>query len=128
MLQHLMRFHLQFVFAVDGRGGDEGMDAAALGVAHGFGAAADVFFIGARQASDGGAFTNAGDGFDGFEIANRGGGEARFDDVDADLVQEAAQLDFIVQGHGCAGRLFAVAHGGVENENAAVAVGDLAYR
>jgi hypothetical protein len=50
----------------------------------------------------------------GGEIAFRCDRKAGFDDVDAHLVEQFRNLDFLFVRHGCARALFAVAQGGVE--------------
>ena len=45
-------------------------------------------------------------------------GKAGLDDVDAQLVQQVGDLELLLEGHGGAGRLLAVAQGGVENDDA----------
>jgi hypothetical protein len=60
----------------------------------------------------------AGDLAHGAEVALGGDGEARLDDVHAHLVEEAGDLELLLVGHGGAGRLLAVAQGGVEDDHA----------
>ena len=67
---------------------------------------------------DGGALDLLGDGDDSFEIAVGGDGETGLDDVDAHVVERFGNLQLFFQRHGGAGRLLAVAQGGVENEDA----------
>jgi hypothetical protein len=59
---------------------------------------------------------------DALEVAFGGGSEAGFADVDLHLLQQFSEFEFLAQRHRGAGRLFAVAHGGVEDENAVFAV------
>ena len=42
-------------------------------------------------------------------------GKARLDDIDAHFVEHFGDLQLFAQGHRSARRLFAVAHGGVED-------------
>ena len=58
---------------------------------------------------------------DGLEIAVRGDGEAGLDDVDAHGVEEVGDLDLLLERHGRAGALLAVAQGGVEDQDAVLA-------
>ncbi len=94
------------------------MDAAALGELHGFGAAVDIGRMGARQAGDDRILGAAGDLADRLEVAFRGDREAGLDDVDAHVVQHLGDLELLLEGHGGAGALLAVAQGGVENDDA----------
>ncbi len=52
------------------------------------------------------------------EVAVRGDREARLDDVDAHLVEERGDLQLLLERHGGAGRLLAVAKRGVEDQDA----------
>ena len=94
------------------------MDAGPGRVAHGFAGTGDVGRDGAGEAGDGRALHLLGDEGDGLEIAVRGDGEARLDDVDAHGVEQFRNLELLLQGHGGAGALLAVAQGGVEDQNA----------
>ena len=49
---------------------------------------------------------------------SRGDGEAGLDDVDAHLVEEVRDLQLLLEGHGGAGALLAIAQGCIENEDA----------
>ncbi len=64
------------------------------------------------------ALTQLGDLAHGLEIAVRGDREAGLDDVDAHLLEQERDLDLLVEIHRGAGRLLAVAQGGVENDDA----------
>ncbi len=55
-------------------------------------------------------------GADRVEVAGAGGGEARLDDVHPQPLELLADAHLLVPGHGRAGALLAVAHGGVEND------------
>src|SRR5579885_2286895 len=81
LLQHLLRLHLELLRHVDRRGGDEGVDAAALRGLQRLGGAIDVAVERARQPADGAVAHGAGDGPDRLEVAGAGDGEARLDDV-----------------------------------------------
>ena len=65
-----------------------------------------------------------GDLGDGVEVALGGDREAGLDDVDAHGVEEVGDLQLLLEGHGGAGALLAVAQRGVEDEDA-VGVGGL---
>ena len=73
---------------------------------------------GAREPGDDGVLDAPGDLADRLEIALRGDREARLDDVDAHLVEELGDLELLLEGHGGAGALLAVAQGGVEDQDA----------
>jgi hypothetical protein len=64
----------------------------------------------------------AGDLAHSLEIAFRGNRKTGLDDVDTHVIQHFGDLELLLEGHGCAGALFAVTQGGVEN-NDAVLVG-----
>ena len=99
--------------------GEEGVDAGAGGGLDGARGGLDVLALGAGEGGDDGASDLAGDVADGFGVALGGDGEAGLQDVDAesgDLVGHAQLLGAV---HDAAGRLFAVAQGGVEEEDAA---------
>ena len=94
------------------------MDAAAPRRLDRLAAAVDVLRPGARQAAHHGVLGALGDLVDGEEVAFRGDREAGLDDVDAQLVEELGDLELLLVGHGGAGRLLAVAQGGVEDDDA----------
>ena len=119
---HLLRLHFQLVFHVDGAGGDEGVDAAFGCRGKRFACFADVVFHRAAQRADGGIFHGFGDFVHGFPVAFASGGKTRFNHVYTQFFQLARQTQLFFFGHGCAGRLFAVAHGGVEYDDAVVCV------
>ncbi len=100
------------------------MDAAAAGRLDGFGAALDVLGGGPGQAADGRLGDDLGDTAHGLEVAVGGDREAGLDDVDPHLLEDPGQLQLLVERHGGAGRLLAVAHGGVEDDDAILGVGD----
>ena len=59
----------------------------------------------------------AGDGADGVEVALGGDGEAGLEDVDAEVRKLVGHAKLFVVVHGAAGGLFAVAEGGVEEDD-----------
>ncbi len=115
-LQHLLLAHAQLQLHVDGAGRDEGVDALARGGRHGLAGPPDVVLVGARERADGRLPHGLGDGADGLEVAVARGGEARLDHVDAQPLELLADPYLLLAGHGGAGALLAVAHGGVEND------------
>ena len=80
------------------------------------------FMRGAGQAADHRVLHHLADLGDGLEVAVGGDREAGLDDVDAHLVEHFGDLQLFLQGHRGAGRLLAVAQGGVENENAVAGI------
>ena len=94
------------------------MDAAAPGEFHRLRTAVDVLGIGARQAGDDGVLGAAGDFAHRLEIAFRGDGKAGLDDVDAHVVEHLGDHELLLEGHGRAGALLAVAQRGVEYDDA----------
>ena len=94
------------------------MDAAAKRGLDRFGAAVDVLELRPRQAANHGVFGAPGGLLDAVEIAFRGDGKAGLDDVDAHLVEHFGHFELLVEGHGGAGALFAVAQGGVKDHHA----------
>ena len=67
-----------------------------------------------------GPSTCAGDGLHRLEVAGRGDGEAGLDDVHAEVREGVGHLQLLGQVHAGAGRLLAVAQGGVEDDQAVV--------
>ena len=94
------------------------MDAPALGRLDRLAGAVDVLLAGAREAADHGVLGALGDLVDGGEIALRGDREAGLDDVDAHVVEHLGDFELLLVRHGGAGRLLAVAQGGVEDDDA----------
>ena len=117
-VQHLVRRHLQLVLHMQGAGRDESVNARPGGRPQRFGRPLDVGALGARQAAYGGGLDHLGDGMDRLEIAVGGDREAGLDDVDAHLLQNAGDAQLLFQVHRGAGRLLAVAQGGIENDDA----------
>ena len=104
-------------FEVEVGAGEEDVDAALVGGLDGAGGGFDVLAFAAGEGGDaGGAVHFAGDGLDGVEVAVGGDGEAGFDDVDAERGELVGEAQLFCVVHGAAGRLFAVAEGGVEDD------------
>ena len=89
------------------------VDARLPGVAHGLPAAVDVGQLRAGEAADHRVLGLLRDLGDCGEVAFRGDGKARLDDVHAHLVQHLGDLELLGVRHGGARRLLAVAQGGV---------------
>ena len=96
----------------------EGVDAVALGRFERFRGAADVGFLGAGEGADDGVFALFGDGLDRVEIAVGRHGETGLNHVDAHRVKHFGDEEFLGACHAHAGRLLAVAQGGVEDGDA----------
>ncbi len=94
------------------------MDARAVpGGFHGGSGGVDVFVRATRQTGDDRAADLGGDLLDGMEIAVADDRETGLDDIDVEAAQLAGHLHFFAQVHGCAGALFAVAQGSVEDDD-----------
>ena len=93
------------------------MDAFQRRGTHSLGAALNILGPCPRQTTDGAGFDGACNGLNGLEIALAGNWEARLDDIDAHIFEQFRKLDLLVMGHGRAGGLLAIAHGGVKNTN-----------
>ena len=116
LLEHLVRRHPQLLFHVQRGGRDEGVDARTLRPLQRFGRPRDVAVVGARQRADGGFADGLGDRAHRFEIAIAGRRKAGLDHVDAQAFQLPGDTELLFACHRSAGRLFAVAQGGVEND------------
>ena len=103
---------------VQRRGADEGMDARVPRMFHRVPAAVDILVIGPRQSADDRCLRLLGDVAHGGEIAFRGDGKARLDDVHAHVVQQGGNFQLFGMGHGGAGALFAVAQRRVKDQDA----------
>ncbi len=98
--------------------GQEDVDAPAVpGGLDGGRGGVDVLPYAARQPGDDRAAHLGGDLFDGMEIAVADDRETGLDDIDVEAAQLAGDLHFLAQVHGRAGALFAVAQGGVEDDD-----------
>ena len=91
----------------------------------------DVFLAGAREADHGRPGDGLGDSMHRLEIAGRRSREAGLDDIDAEALELARDRELLLDVHGAAGRLLAVAQRGVEDADV-VGVGqdvpDIGYR
>ena len=116
-LNHLVFGHAQFVFHMDFAGGNEGMNAARSRMFNRFTRTAHVILAGARQWANGWVFDDFGDFRNSLKIAWAGGGKACFNHVYTQFFKLARNTDFFFFGHGCARALFAIAQGGIKNNN-----------
>jgi hypothetical protein len=87
-------------------------------MAHRLAGAGDVGGDGPGEPRHARALDPAGDSRDGLEITVRGNREAGLDDVDAHHVQHVGDLELLLEGHGRARALLAIAQGGVEDQDA----------
>ena len=72
----------------------------------------------ARQPGDGRVLHALGDRGHGLEVALGGDRKSRLDDVDAHPVEAVGDLELLLEGHGRAGALLAVAQRRVEDDDA----------
>ena len=101
------------------------MDPGPLGVFHGIPRRPNIVLIAPGEAADDGnvpvlidGVTDfLGDGSDGLEVVLGGGGEASFDNVDAELGELPGNVDLLLGRQGGARGLLAVAESGVEDAN-----------
>ena len=94
------------------------MDARALGALERLGRAVDVLLDGAREAADHAVVARQpSDLLHGAEVARRGDGEARLDDVNAHADELLGDDELLLGVHGRAGALLAVAQGGIKDVN-----------
>ena len=97
-LQHHLRVLAQLVLHVQGRGGEEGMDAGIPGVLHGLPAAVDVAVHAAAQARHLDGFRLPGDTLHGLEIPLAGGGETGFHNVHAQHFELVGNTELFPEG------------------------------
>ncbi len=134
-LHHLLRRHLELVLHVDGRSGQEGVDARAVGALDRLPGGVDVVVVGAGQAGDhrrrrgpaklvDARLTAHGlsDLAHRVQVARRGGREAGLDDVHTQAGQLAGDLQLLLDVQRRARRLLPIAQGGIKDQNN-VAVG-----
>ena len=118
LIQRLLAADLQLVLQMQVAGSQKDVDAGAVGELQGAGGHLDVFGLGAGQRGDARLANGLGDGGDGREVALRGHGEAGLDDIHAQIFQGMGHGQLFLRRHAAAGRLFAVAQRGVEEDNA----------
>ncbi len=94
--------------------GEKEVDAGALGKLQGAGGHFNVFSLSSSQRRDARLPHGLGDGGDGREVALGGHGEAGLDDVHAQVFKGMGHGELLLRGHRAAGRLLAVAEGGVK--------------
>ena len=116
LLQNLLARHPQLLLHVEFAGGNEGMDAGPVCTGQGLRRTRNVAVVGPGQRADGAVAHGRSDGLDGLEIAIARSGEAGLNDIDPHALQLASDTQFFLSRHGRAGRLLAIAQGGVEND------------
>jgi len=116
LLEHLLGRHAQLFLHVQRRSGNERVDARTRRAAQGLGGPGNVAIIGARQRTHGGVLDRVRDGLHRLEVAIGRSCEASLDHVDLQPLELAGDTQLFVARHRCAGGLFAVAQGGVEDD------------
>ena len=120
---------LELGFEVEVGAGEEDVNAVLRGGFEGAGCGFDVLALAAGERGYARAANFLRDGLHGVEVAVRGDGEAGFDDVDAELGKLVGETKLFGVVHGAAGRLLAVAEGGVEDNDRGVGChGDRPFR
>ena len=107
---------LQLVFQMQIARSQKDVDAGAVGKLQRAGSHLNVFGLGPGQRSDARLADGLGDGGDGRKVALGGHGEAGLDDVHAQIFKGVSHGELFLRGHAAAGRLLAVAQGGVEED------------
>jgi hypothetical protein len=113
-LHHLILGHAQLVLHVDGRSGDERVNAPVFGRLDRLARSTHILFTGTRQRTHGRTLDHLGNAEDRVGIAGAGSSKARLDHIHAQLFQLARDAQLLFFGHGRAGALLAVAQGCVE--------------
>ena len=116
--EHLLARHAQLVLHVDVARGKEDVDAGMPGLLHRVPRGVDVALRAAGEGGDRCVLHDGGDRLDALEVHGGRDGEARLDDVHAELFELAGHLNLLVQVHAAAGRLLTVAKGRVKNLDA----------
>lgn len=93
------------------------MDAVAGGGLDSTSGSLDIFAFAACERGDAGAANLGGDGTYGVEVTFGSDGKACFEDVDAEGAELVGHAQLFVEVHGASGGLFAVAEGGVEEDD-----------
>jgi hypothetical protein len=127
LLDDLILGRVQHRVAVDLRGRQEHVDAAARRALQRVARAADVLGVTAGQGGDDGSALlgadRVGDGLDRLVVALAGDREARLDDVDLQAVQLLGDLQLLLDVQGDAGGLLAVPQGRVEDADGRYLIG-----
>ena len=113
----LVRGHLELVLHMYRAGSDKGMDTGRFSTADRIVGCFDVLVYAAGQRADGRAADGIRDCCDGCGVAGRSCGKAGLDNINLECFELLCNLDLLVEVHGAAGRLLAVAQGRVKNLN-----------
>ena len=113
----LVRSHLELVLHMYRAGSNKGMDTGRFSTADRIVGCFDVLVYAAGQRADGRAADGIRDGCDRSCITGRRSCKAGLDDVDLERFELLCDLNLLVEVHGTAGRLLAVAQGRVKNLN-----------
>ena len=111
----LVRSHLELVLHMYRAGSNKGMDTGRFSTADRIVSCFDVLVYAAGQRADGRAADGIRDGCDRSCITGRRSCKAGLDDVDLERFELLCDLNLLVEVHGTAGRLLAVAQGRVKN-------------
>ena len=122
-LQAVVPADPQLALQVQVGGGDEGVDAGALRRAERLAGPLDVGGVAAREGGDHRAPDLPRDQLHRVRVVVGRDREARLDDVGAQRLDLAREPDLLVRVHGEAGRLLAVAQGGVEDDQSVLGHG-----
>ena len=113
----LLLGHAQLKLAVNRARRQEDVNTRFLRFFQRFPRAIDIVIDAPRQTANNRALNDAGDFANRLKIAFGRDGKTRFDHVDAEIDQRLRDFQFLLHVHTCARRLFAVAQGGVKNDN-----------
>ena len=103
---------------MQGRSGDEGVNAETLGNFQRFGRADYVAGNGARESAGNGPAERPCDRLHAFEVARGRNRETRLDDVDAEVLERQGDLKLLLHGKTLSKRLFAVTQRRIKNHHA----------
>jgi hypothetical protein len=95
----------------------EGMDAIGLGRLDRAPGSVNVFAFATGQGCNAGSSYLAGDGLHGLKVAFRGNRETSLKDVYAEIAKLMRHPQLLVEMHGAARTLFAIAKGGIEEDD-----------
>ena len=113
----LVRGHLELVLHMYRAGSNKGMDTGRFSAADRIVGCLDVLVYAARKRADGRAANGISDCCDRSCITGRRSCKAGLDDVDLERFELLCDLNLLVEVHGAAGRLLAVAQSRVKNLN-----------
>jgi hypothetical protein len=109
--------HRELVLAMDGARREKDVDTGSGRVLESVPGTMDVELVAARESRDRRALDAPGDLPDRLEVAVRGDGKARFDDVDSELRERSRHRKLCLEAHAGAGGLFAISQRRIENDN-----------